>query len=336
MQSHFDAYVTKTLIDKKGDAYFALGDGSVRLMGPQGSLSKDVHEGAVLCACHHPSGIGLLTGGDDGRVAWTQRTDRALITSQIAQLDGQWIDALTASAASNLCAFASGRAVHVIDILGPRTLHPFNHERSVAGLAFDFKGRRLAAATYGGVALWYAKIATQTPVMLKWAGSHLHAKFSPDGQFLVSALQDNQLHGWRLADGKSMRMGGYPAKVQSLAFFDRGRLLATSGAPGAVVWPFANANGPMGSTAQEIGFADGALVHQVAACPQRPILAAGLADGRVWWADLSTGEQWPLAPATGTPITTLALSADGKRLAFGDENGGVALLDLDRQAHPKV
>ena len=46
-----------------------------------------------------------------------------------------------------------------------------------------------------------------------------------------------------------MRMGGYPAKPRSLAFLGAGALLATSGAPGVVVWPFGGANGPMGREA---------------------------------------------------------------------------------------
>ena len=32
----------------------------------------EAHDGAVLSACRHPSGDGILTGGDDGRVVWTR------------------------------------------------------------------------------------------------------------------------------------------------------------------------------------------------------------------------------------------------------------------------
>eukprot|EP01036_Dinobryon_divergens_P020816 gene20817-biopygen18297 len=50
-----------------------------------------------------------------------------------------------------------------------------------------------------------------------------------------------------------MRMGGYPSKIRSVAFMAKGRLLATSGAQGAVLWPFDSSNGPMGREASEIG-----------------------------------------------------------------------------------
>ena len=54
--------------------------------------------------------------------------------------------------------------------------------------------------------------------------------FSPDGKFLVTAMQEPTLHGWRLADRKDMRMAGYTAKVRSMAWTPGGKWLATSGA----------------------------------------------------------------------------------------------------------
>ena len=71
------------------------------------------------------------------------------------------------------------------------------------------------------------------PEMLEWKGSHLDVTFSPDGRFLVTAMQEPTLHGWRLADGKHMRMSGYAAKVQSMSWSADGKWLATSGADAA-------------------------------------------------------------------------------------------------------
>ena len=68
-----------------------------------------------------------------------------------------------------------------------------------AGLAFAPKGFRLAIAHYNGVTLWFPN-AQAAPEMLEWKGSHLAATFSPDGQFLVTAMQEPTLHGWRVVD----------------------------------------------------------------------------------------------------------------------------------------
>jgi WD40 repeat protein len=196
----------------------------------------------------------------------------------------------------------------------------------VADLALDAKGRRLAVATYGGAALWYARIAEQQPVMLKWAGSHIAVAFSPDGRFLMSSMQENALHGWRLSDARDMRMGGYPAKVRSLAFLDGGRLLATSGANGVVVWPFAGADGPMGKSAMEIGFDEAALVTRVAAEPDGARLVAGLSDGRIWACDVRSGARADVRLDQGPPITALTLA--GNRIAWGDEVGRAGVADF--------
>ncbi len=317
----FAAYVADARFDGAGQAWFALGDGTVR---GQGVADRVAHKGAVLCATVHPSGSGLLTGGDDGVVSWT----RADGTQPLFERPGRWIDALDASAATGVVAYACGREVHVRDVADQTFERVFRHERSVAALALDPKGRRLACATYGAVMLWYARIAEQKPQSLKWAGSHIGVAWSPDARFVVSSMQENALHGWRLSDGKDMRMGGYPAKVRSLAFLGRGRLMASSGAPAAVLWPFAGPDGPMGKEAVEVGFHEGSEVCRVAGTLGGSRLAGGRTDGSVWVAELAGQGVRELVPAGGGPVSALALSADGARLAYGDESGRAGVLDL--------
>ncbi len=317
----FDAYVTDALFDRSGAAAFALGDGTVRW---EDGRQVAAHEGAVLAAAAHPSGEGVVTGGDDGRLVWSRPSG----AETLAEAKGRWIDVVASSAASGLIAFAAGREARLVDVKDETFSNAFAHERTVAGLAFDPKGRRLAAATYGGAALWYARIAEQKPQMLKWAGSHVLVAFSPDGRFLISAMQENELHGWKLADGANMRMGGYPSKVKSLAFLDNGRLMATAGSSGAVIWPFGGSSGPMGKQAAEVGYQEGATVTRVAASPTSPRLVAGFSDGRIWTADLGSGGVTMLKAEKAQPITALALSPDAARVAWGDEAGaaGVALV----------
>lgn len=316
----FDAQPTAALFDRTG-AIFALGDGSVRFEGGEFSAA---HDGAILCATLHPSGDGVVTGGDDGRVIWHRRGEAGLL----ATAKGAWIDAMDASAESGLIAFSHGRTLSVIDAKDAAFRRDFQHERTVSGVAFEPKGRRIATSTYGGAALWFARIADQKPTLLKWAGSHTGVAFSPDGAFVVTAMQDNQLHGWRLKDQKNLRMGGYPSKVKSVAFLSNGQLMATSGAQGAVLWPFIGANGPMGREATEIGFDEGSHVLLVAARPKHGLLAAGLSDGRVWLADPAGQGLNFLKAERGAPIVALAMSEDAGRVAWADEDGHAGVAEV--------
>ena len=316
----FDAQVTSAHFDSSG-AVFALGDGSVRF---EDRSFDAVHDGAILCAVVHPSGDGLVTGGDDGRVIWSRKGEAGVL----ATAKGQWIDSIDASAETRLIAFSAGKTLSVIDATDAGFRRDFQHERTVSGVAFDPKGRRIAASTYGGAWLWYARIAEQKPTKLAWAGSHTGVAFSPDGAFVVTTMQDAQLHGWRLKDAKNMRMGGYPSKIRSVAFMAKGRLLATSGAQGAVLWPFDSSNGPMGREASEIGFDDTTLVNLVASANPHSRLAAGLADGRVWVADPAGQGLNFIKADKGAPIIALAMSPDATRVAWADEEGQAGVADL--------
>jgi WD40 repeat protein len=270
----------------------------------------------------HPSGDGVITGGDDGRLVWSRPGTATLL----AEVKMGWIDALAVSAESGLIAFGSGKIVTALSASEAGFTRRFVHPASVSDLAFDAKGRRLAAATYGGVALWYARIADQQPVMLRWAGPHARVVFSPDGRFVVSALQEPALHVWRLADGKEGRMeGAYQTKVQSLAFAQGGDWLASSGSERAVLWPFIGKDGPMGRQALEMSLAERGAITRAAAKGNDLIL--GLDSGKILALNLDTDRQLRAKAQSGPPISALAILPDGQ-IAWGDEAGGAGVLSL--------
>ncbi len=105
----FDAYVTAVLFERSGRAVFALGDGTVRF--EDGAVCEAHPDGAVQCAALHPSGEGVITGGDDGRLVWSRAGEAPV---ELAEIKGRWIDAVAASAESGLIAFAAGREAQVL------------------------------------------------------------------------------------------------------------------------------------------------------------------------------------------------------------------------------
>jgi len=316
----FGAFVVEAVF--LGDtAAFALGDGTVRLANGPGVEEVRVHRGAVLSAARTREGAALLTGGDDGLVALT---DAAGVVTRVAEHPKKWIDAVAAGPGGAI-AYAVGKEAHVR--LADGAARVFEHERAVGGLAFAPKGMRLGVARYGGISLWWPNTDAGA-VMLDWKGSHIGITFSPDGRYVVTAMQENALHGWRLAEGGGhLRMTGYPAKPRSLSWSAKGRYLASSGAEAAVLWPFHTKDGPQGKTPLQIG-ARTAPVTRVACHPSDEALAIGYADGAVAIARIPDGESVLIREPGDGPVSGLNWDDRGLRLAFGTEEGAAGVVDI--------
>ena len=140
-------------------------------------------------------------------------------------------------------------------------------------------------------------------------------------------MQENALHGWRLEDGKDMRMSGYPAKPRSLSWSLKGRFLASSGANAAILWPFHFKDGPMGKPPLQLGARE-VLVTRVACHPREEIVAIGYSDGMVMAVRLADQEEALLRRQGGGAVSALAWDAGGGRLGFGTEEGAAGVIAL--------
>lgn len=302
-----------------GIPHFALADGAVHRLD-HGHKTVEAHDG-LLCATPTLDGKALLTGGEDGRVCAVSADGTV---AELASIGRKWVTAVAAGPRSAV-AFASGRVAHVL--LPGASPKEIAHPRSVEGLAFAPKGLRLAVARYNGATLHFPA-ASGKPAELEWAGAHTAVTFSPDGNFLVTAMQENALHGWKLADGKHMRMAGYPAKVKSLSWSAKGRWLASSGAPAAIVWPFQTKDGPIGKAPAELGTRGDTMVTCVAFHPTDEILAIGYADGMVLATRVADQKEVLLRRPGQGAVTAMAWDGEGRRIAFGTEAGDCGVIDV--------
>src|SRR5262245_25196381 len=297
---------------------FVLGEEHVLAVQDGEPRRVTVHGGGILAAV--ADGDRIITAGDDGKVVATSAKGET--QTLVTDPKRRWIDRV-AIGPDGPIAWSVAKTAYVQHKGKEKTLELAS---SVGGLCFAPRGVRVAIAHYNGVTLWFPN-ADAAPENFEWKGSHLDVTFSPDGKFLVTAMQEPTLHGWRLADRKDMRMSGYAAKVRSLSWSHDGKWLATAGADQLVLWPFQGKDGPLGKTPKLLAPYEHPVV--VVAChPGQDIVAAGYQDGMVLLVRVEDGAEILARRPGDAPVTALAWSANGTLLAFATEAGEAGLIDL--------
>ena len=303
---------------------FATSSGTIhRLDG--GEKVTEAHSGLLACI-KDPANQTLITGGEDGKVL---RISHDGSVDELAHVPRKWIS-VVAAGPQGAVAYAHGKSSFVR--LADGSVKEYPEERTVEALDFAPKGLRIAAARYNGVTLHWVG-TNGAPVDLEWKGAHTGVTFSPDGRFLVTTMQETALHGWKLdgktgPDARHMRMTGYPAKVKSLSWSPKGKWLASSGAPAAIVWPFSSKDGPMGKAPLELGTRANILVTNVAFHPAEEVLAIGFIDGMILAVRIADGKEALLRRPGKGGITSMAWSATGKLLAFASDGGDCGVIDI--------
>jgi WD40 repeat protein len=301
-------------------AAFVGAEETVAIANADGAISQvPVHAGGILCAAS--DGTRIVMGGDDGKLVALDATGE--VTLVATDPKRRWIDNVALHTDGAL-AWSAGKTAFFRS--GSAEEKSLDVPSTVGGLAFAPKGLRLAVAHYNGATLWFPKMAA-TPEHLEWAGSHLGVMFSPDNKFLVTAMHEPALHGWRLADARHMRMTGYPGRVRSMSWSVGGKSLATSGADSVIMWPFASKDGPMGKEPAMLAPLK-ARVSMVACHPKQDILAAGYSDGTILMVRLSDGAEILVRRNAAAAVSALAWNSVGTLLAFAAEDGDAGLLEL--------
>lgn len=273
---------------------------------------------------------GFITGSDTGHLHLI--TPKGEITP-LTQLKNQFVEHLTYSNASEHILAAHGKTLSIFTLQGElHTTHTL--PSTIGGLATSPIGRKVAASHYNGATIIDLANAKAPPRLLEWKGSHLALTYSPDGKWLISAMQEQSLHLWRLSDSMDLQMRGYPGPITQLSWAQDEITLATNGGTGVPLWSFKDKlKGPAGTQAKVVadsGNAEDHLVTSIAMHPKGPFLAAGYTDGLALLCNTTTSQsillQEPLS--SPSPLAHMAWSPNGMLLAFSTESGALTLADF--------
>ncbi len=324
-----EGHVVACAVAEDGTTAFATGEGRLHVLSGGVWRDVEVHDGAILALAVDPRDDGsFITGGDDGTL---RRTSPGVDPATIDSFGGRWVDAVATrrDGRTPLLAASFGKRARIYGA-GDAELRTIDYPSTVTGLAFDARGKKIAASHYNGATISFVNSRADTPRVLEWKGSHIGVAFHPAGEALVTAMQENALHGWRLPDGHNMRMSGYPAKTHSLSFARNGKYLASSGADAIVLWPFFG-GGPMGKAPLELAPSGGPICTRCAYHPTGEIVAGGYADGSVVLVDVATERVLPVSGPGNGPVSSLAWAPDGAALTYGTELGFAASVDLSKR-----
>jgi WD40 repeat protein len=283
--------------------------------------TMDEHEGGVLCGQWTPDGRLFAAGGQDGQLSlW----DRAATTTRRVEVGG-WVGDLTWSAGNRWLAAASDRSLFVTDNAGAVVRRYDDHPSTVTSLAWEPKGRRVAAAFYGGVR-WYEPGREQGTAVdrLAWKGSILSVAVSSDGRWLAAGNQDRSVQLWRLGKDTHLEMPGYPSKVDRLSFDDTGRYLAVANVGFVTVWDCAG-RGPEGSKPRLLDGHRG-RIGAIGWQPNGRSLATGAADGLLTIWEPSRNAKPLAVTEAGVAVAALSWNPGGDAIAVATSDGRVRVL----------
>ncbi|MEI9803590.1 MAG: WD40 repeat domain-containing protein [Pseudolabrys sp.] len=203
---------------------FVLGEEALLYVRGEDEQRVAIHGGAILASAS--DGTRIVTGGDDGKLIATDIDGE----HEVLATDDKrrWIDQVALGPDQSV-AWSASKVAHALTKKGEA--RNFEAPSTVAGLCFAPKGFRLAVAHYNGATLWFPNAEGAKPQTFEWKGSHLGVTISPDGKYLMTTMQEQTLHGWRIADGKNMRMSGYSTRVRSLGWTSDGAFLSPPRVP---------------------------------------------------------------------------------------------------------
>ena len=236
----------------------------------------------------------LATGGQNGIVKlWSVESSRLVASDVEIKCKSSWVSSIE-WLPGEILAVAAGKSVSLwYHATGELKDEFTSFNATVNYLHYSSSLKSLIASTYGAV---HVLNLTSSSWSLEEKGSMLNVTSAPldepDCTVIVAAMQDAIIMVWKVKtsqDGshqllQKLKLGGYAGKVSKVILDTRTRWIASTGAPGVVVWDM----GPRGQClledgdlAEKICVGPKAMSSDVCYSPKSTKLVAGFKDGHV-------------------------------------------------------
>jgi WD40 repeat protein len=189
---------------------------------------------------------------------------------------------------------------------------------SANGWAFSSDGRRAIVAS-GDRSVRYFDVEGRRDIkrLVGHTASVWSVALSPDGKFAVSGSMDGTARVWDLTSGLEVaKFADHTSLVSAVTFTPNGKWVVSGSFDGTVVY-WKAANGQEGWRAEKLG-----LVTSLAMDPQGKFLAVATENALVLL-DVADGHEIKRYGKFNSPLSTVAVSPNGKWIAAGNDAGTV-------------
>lgn len=271
---------------------------------------------------------GFLVGAASGEVL--HMSAGGDVAAALLKIDGRVV-AIDHSAKVDMTAVSNGHDVFLSHGQGNATRLERGVTSSTDALALSPGGRRLACGLGEGLSIWAVEGDAALIRDIPLSARPLSIRWSRDGTWLACGLETGGFALVSLADGRADVVAGFPSPVRTVCWSQPAHALFASGAFRIAGWSMTGP--PVGgetSGALETGRAGLVLVEAVAAHPQKKLIAAGYANGRITIAQIGARDELLIRPL-GSAVTALAWAGDGRHLAVGSVDGTAAIVTFPAQ-----
>ena len=308
----------------------ASADRTVRIWDPNNGRCFRVlegHTGEVNCVAFSPDAACLASTSDDGTVRIWKVSDGSTLRVLPRREGPVWGVAYSPDGAQLAVCGADKKTLlwdvrtwHVVATLG-------EHDESVGAVAFSNRGKFLATACdKGRVIVWDA--ATRKPIYkLEHPGAVTSLSFDPQDRRLIAGERSGRRSNiWDLKTGKLLTVGStHHEIVHGVAFHPKQNSFGVVTKEGVVELHDADSGKLLRSF-----HGHAVRVWSLAFSPKGNRLATASADRTVKIWNLEVPNPLPTANSNAGS-RCLSLTPDGRRLAFGEEDGSLTVCDLPKR-----